>query len=257
MKANKNSLEFNPKFNLHKIADRLYCVEMPSMYDLSMLFVRYQEYYESPNPEVRNKAYDLELYKRWYATSKQRRYVLGSDNSFSYTLDFAGFNVPSHVLTDILLDFKYYGSLNVYDYLMKRIYNTIIADIGGEYPFYLIGTQKMKSDVLKHEIAHGFYHLIPEYKETMDNLINTILTPSKIKKFKKSLVQYHYTEEVMYDEMQAYLSTEKNLDGFPEVDMTEFKKFYNKHYKTVKPKLMKKINLELHHDDKRIPGLGC
>ena len=55
----KNLLHFKPEYKLYKIAPKLFCVEMPNTYDLSMLFVRYQEYYESPNPKFRNKAFKL------------------------------------------------------------------------------------------------------------------------------------------------------------------------------------------------------
>lgn len=236
----KHSLGFNPKFKLYKITNNLYCVEMKNPYDLAMLFVRYQEYYESPNPLVRGQAFDIDEYMRWYATSDTRRYVKGSENTFSYPTDFAGYNIPSSSINDILIKGNYKGNLNMWDNLMMDIRNSVILDIGKgeEHNFYLIGTPHMDSDVLRHEIAHGFYYLGIIYRDLMNDLIKTDLTKVQLKEFKKVLKTYHYADEVMLDEIQAYLSADEQNREFPKVNDSGFKTVFKEYYKNIKPKLI-------------------
>jgi hypothetical protein len=235
-----NRLDKPFKYNLHKITDKLYCVEMPCGYDLAMLFLRYQEYYESPNPNVKGKAFDLFEYMRWYATTNTRRYNKDSYKSFSYPIDFCGFNIPSYAITDTLINNEYSGHLNIYDDLMYEIYYRITQDMGinqhsdPNNKFYLIGTQKMRSSTMKHEIAHGLFYLNDTYREKCLMLINEHLDKDQIKAFKKILKEYHYSADVMLDEIQAYTSTGEFAHGFPTVNMEPFKKHFNKYYKQLK-----------------------
>lgn len=241
----KNSLAFKPNFKLYNIAPRLYCVEMPNPYDLAMLFVRYQEYYESQNPNVRGKEFSLDEYMRWYAISDQRRYVKGSNNLFSYPKDFCGFNIPSSVIHDILGKRRFKDSLNIYDTLMVEIYMAINQDIckyehGGDLKFYLIGTNLMDSDTLRHEIAHGLYHNLTTYRNDMNELIKKILTPQQINDFKKSLRTFGYCEKVMFDEIQAFLSTGTRSE-FPKIAKRKiFVNYFNMFYKNIKIRKLKK-----------------
>lgn len=244
----KNSLTFNPKYTLYKIAPKLYCVEMENPYDLAMLFVRYQEYYESPNPNVKGKVYSLEEYMRWYAISNQKRYVKGSENLFTYPKDFCGFNIPSSVIYAILAERKYSDELSMYDHLMTDIYIAVSDDMHKEFgkhdrDFYLIGAGKMDSDTLRHEIAHGLYHNVATYRDYMNGLIKKLLTPQQIVDFKKVLRTYHYCEDVMLDEMQAFLSTGTRSD-FPKVSKRkQFVDYFNLYFSKIKPKKVKKLPL--------------
>ena len=48
-----------------KITDRVYLVTFTNRFDLTMTFMRYQEYYESP--KFRNKIFSLAEFMRWYS----------------------------------------------------------------------------------------------------------------------------------------------------------------------------------------------
>lgn len=213
---------------------------MPCGYDLAMLFLRYQEYYESPNPNVKDSAYDLETYMRWYATTNTRRFHDDSHRSFSYPIDFCGFNIPSYAIYNILINQEYVGNLNIYDELMLTIYNRIAEDMGiteysdPNFKFYLIGTPKMKSSTLKHEIAHGLFYLNDEYRNGCLSLIKKHLSKDQVKSFKKVLKEYHYSGDVMLDEIQAYTSTGEYAHGFPTVNMEPFIKHFKGYYKSLK-----------------------
>jgi hypothetical protein len=237
MKAQKNILEFKPEYTLFKITSQLYCVEMPNSYDLAMLFVRYQEYYESPNPNVRNKPFILEEYMRWYAI-EGRNNDGNKPDSFSYPADFCGFNIPSYALDAV----KTVKHKNMYDNLMTAIVKKVKKDLKAEDPqlkkFYLIGCSKMDSDTLKHEISHGLYHLDSGYKVQADFLIKKELSKKNIKKFKKALRTYHYCEEVMYDEMTAFMSTGEIHSIFPDIKTKKFKKHFKSYYKYIEPTII-------------------
>lgn len=231
------------KYILHKIADRLYCVEITCSYDLAMLFVRYQEYYESPNPKVRGKKFDLVSYMRWYAKSTHTRYDKDTHKSFSYPIDYCGFNIPSYVIQNILISGEYLGELNMYDYLMGAIYKHICEDMGiteMDDPlnkFYLIGTPKMKSSTMKHEVAHGLYYLNEKYYKTVRTMIRKKLNKDQINNFKGFLSEHHYCKDVMTDEIQAYLSTGKNpVSGISDHCRKQFVNHFQKYYKQMKPK---------------------
>lgn len=230
-----NILKFNPKYKLHKIIDNLYLVEMDNLYDLAMTFVRYQEYYESPNSDVRGQTFSLEEYMRWYSLNNGQKYP-----TFSYPSDFCGYNIPSTAIKDILYDGNYIGSLTMYDKLMLEIFQEInnCNNQNGK-DFYLIGASEMDSTTLKHEIAHGLYFVNSEYKQHMINLINSNLSLEEIKDFKLELSKMHYCEEVMYDEMQAFISTDEKLrKSFPAIDMSSFKEYFELYYKDISPILL-------------------
>ena len=235
----KSSLDFDIKYKLYRLAERLYCLEIASPYDLGMTFLRYQEYYESPNKDVRGQIYDIDEYMRWYSTKNKTRSI--QRGVFSYVADFAGYNIPSTALTDILVENRYKGRLSIYDEFMKHnVYEVICNDMKTNDTFYLIGTDKMKSDVLRHEAAHGFYYINPEYKNTMDSLIKKHIPKDTIKEFKEILKGYHYHADVMIDEIQSFVSSDEKRNDFPKVEQQQlFVDVLNEHLKGVKPVLLK------------------
>lgn len=95
-----------------------------------------------------------------------------SNGYFSYPIDWAGFNIPNTIFKANW--FHNIRDKNKYDYFMLQAYYAIWHDIKynsmdtyldfdlNDPKYYLIGA----TDVLtiKHEMAHGFYYLIPKYK---------------------------------------------------------------------------------------------
>ena len=188
------------KYTIKKIIDKAYVIQCDHRYDLCMLFLRYQEYYESPNPEFRGKAFELLDYMEWYSKDK--------DGFFSYPIDWNGFNLSSKVIDEVSeLGIPDY---NKYDEEMEHIHGKLKQEVGGDY--YLIGifsdpdNQADIDETLNHELAHALYYLFPEYKKEMDELINNL--PSlMIALFNDWLGYLGYTQSVFVDEMQAYIST--------------------------------------------------
>lgn len=207
------------KCDLQKLYPRLYLLKFDpkDRYDMCMTFCRFQEKYESPNPRFRGKDFELVDFMEWY--SKER------DGYFSYANDWAGFNMPNTLFPNGW--FHNIKDKNKYDYLMLHAYYAIWHDIkygndsffntgvptdfgpNGDNPkYYLIGATDDWS--ISHEMAHGFYYLIPKYKKQMNALTNKL--PKKFREKVYSWLEYiGYTPTFFKDEMQAYMST-----GFPE-----------------------------------------
>ncbi len=199
------------KCDLQKLYPRLYLLKFDpnDSYDMCMTFCRYQEKYESPNPKFRGKDFALVDFMEWYSKN--------SNGYFSYPIDWAGFNIPNTIFKANW--FHNIRDKNKYDYFMLQAYYAIWHDIKynsidtyldfdlNDPKYYLIGATDALT--IKHEMAHGFYYLIPKYKKEMDTLTKKL--PKKfVEKVYSWFENIGYTKKVFKDEMQAYMAT-----GFP------------------------------------------
>jgi hypothetical protein len=82
--------------------------------------MRAQEYYESPFKQIKGKEFTIIKFMELYS----KRF---GENAFTYTTDWAGFNIPSKVLSTLYgSDYKYHiNDPNEYDEHMEVIFNTI------------------------------------------------------------------------------------------------------------------------------------
>lgn len=186
------------KYKIKEVAPLIYHVEVAQAYDLAMLFLRYQEYYECSNPKFRGKSFTILDYMKWYTQT------LGN-GVFSYARDWTSFNVPSQVFVK-LFELGVIIDHNKYDQVMFDIYQELMAKDTAENPFYVIGTSKENPGCLDHEIAHGLYKLNPFYKKNMKALTARISTQAHIELTAK-LQHVGYADKVIDDEIQAYLAT--------------------------------------------------
>lgn len=75
----------------------------------------------------------------------------------------------------------------------------------------------------KHEMAHSYYFLYPEYKTRADSIAYG-LPPQTQGFIKKGLREMKYSDDVLQDEIQAYLTAydqEEWDECFPEVKLSE------------------------------------
>ena len=186
------------KFEFNEVYPKIFVLSFDSEYDLAMHFLRFQEYYESPNPSFRNNVFSLIDYMEWYSKSFGR-------GCFTYPNDWGGFNISGCVIHDVFK--KGIPDINKYDLFMKKLFNTMRKRYGKE--FYLIGIKKGDESTYKHELSHAFWNMIPEYKEEMKTLLKSI--PKELNKaIRKFLSDNMYDESVLDDEIHAYLSTGLN-----------------------------------------------
>lgn len=179
----------------------VFAVIIPDRYDRAMVFSRAQEYYESASTRFRGKDFSYWEYMKWYATKYGR--------GFSYTKDWSGFNIP---LETIKKCYQYPAQTlqeTPYDAEMNDIILEIDTMLGCTNPTnkkgYVIGCQNTRGYVFKHELCHGKYHTNSEYRELMQRLIASEISPYHYKLMRKNIMGMGYAAQVVDDEIQAYL----------------------------------------------------
>jgi hypothetical protein len=84
-----------------------------------------------------------------------------------------------------------------------------IKEKTGNNNFYLIGIDQTDGEDLSliyHELAHGLWYSSPNYKNLQSYNINN-LNPSTLDSMTRKIKNMGYGENVIDDEIQAYLST--------------------------------------------------
>lgn len=208
-------------FQFKEVRQKIFILSFDNFYDLGMHFIRYQEYYESPNPIFKGNTFSLIEYMEWYSKS----YGTGS---FTYPAEWTGFNVPGWVMHDVFK--KGIPDINKYDLFMKKIFTVMKKKYGKD--FYLIGIKDGEENTYKHELAHAMWTIEPEYKKIMSSLVNEL--PKNIYNLVKNyLVENGYDKSVVDDEIHAYLCTGLNNDlkkivKEKEVDIKDILKQFSK-----------------------------
>jgi len=159
------------------------CAE--SQEELGNTFIRFQEYYESPNKDFKNKIFTVGQVRSWYSTK------YGAN---TYHQDWTGFNFPSSVLVPFrqgLFDPLTTEENNLLDLLRYRYDN-----------FYVIGAQNQS--VLRHELAHALYSYSIKYKISIDQLCHK--HKKELKKATEYILDKGYDKSVINDELQAYIT---------------------------------------------------
>ena len=216
----------NKHFKIEQVYPKIFLFKFKDDYQMAMHFLRYQEFYESPNPKFRNHAFKLLDFMEWYVKKDHQRV-------FSYPNDWAGYNFPGNNIKRVIS--AGIPDPNHYDAAMQEAYQQCI-ELAQSEDFYIIGSAAGDKFTLRHEIAHGLYYLDRTYKKEMNNLIKEIPN-SAIKQMNEVLKKMGYTSAVFKDEIQAYLSTgfEDNDDIFhsdiaqyADKFVDAFKKYYKK-----------------------------
>jgi hypothetical protein len=189
--------------------------------ELALTFCRVQEYYESDLPELKDKHFTFEQ----FIDSQMDQN--GNVDYFSY---WDGFNVPSNVLNSWL------GGITS----LTKWEDKLIAQLPvfSDKPFYVIGALEKDKTTINHEIAHALYNLDSTYnakmvKLTVDFMDNHKKDSAKLIKILKIL---GYGENVILDEIQAYLSTDpkKNLVEDFELDYDTLKPLIQQYRKVLR-----------------------
>lgn len=153
--------------------------------ELGLTFMRFQEHYESPNKNFRDKIFTVGQLRNWYSET------YGSNSYHTYWM---GFNFPSRVLQP----FKN----GLFDPLTSEENGLLHLLKYRNDDFYIIGAQT--SDILRHELSHALYASNPKYKKEIDSFLDS--HTNKLAKTKKFILDKGYCKEVLYDEIQAYIT---------------------------------------------------
>ncbi len=173
----------------------IYCVVTKDTVELSKLFVRLQEFYESPFKEIRRQHFTLKQFKTIYSKSR--------DGIFTYYDDWAGFNVPGDVVLEF---FRVFTDLSTREKHLKKL--LLEALTAGEV-FYVIGYPRGKAGgITEHEYAHALFYTDPTYRREMKMHGKRLPMEIRNQIFSK-LKAMGYCGIVRTDELQAYLATSK------------------------------------------------
>jgi hypothetical protein len=192
------------KYDIIEIKPRVFAVVVPDRYHRAMLFMRVQEYYESPNPKFRGKkSFNIWEYIEWYSRK--------NNDSFSYAAHWTGFNFPLGVAL------KCYDTLEdmytPYDEIMTKIVWDIYEMNKDSAKAYIIGVADLTSTTFQHELCHAYYHINKKYKKEVDAITESI-EPKIYERMCKNLTDMGYTEQVFYDEVQAYTCMDSDYFEF-------------------------------------------
>lgn len=215
---------------IKEVHPNIFCALIDDDYDRAMLFCRYQEFYESPYKQFRGKYFTWAQYMRYYKDFWKK-------NTFTYPIDWSGYNIPSHIVEGGLDTFN---KETEYDVIMNDIYyyceNYPLRYNKPRTDWYLIGASSRDVKTLDHEIAHGLFYTNKEYKTRM--LYQLALIPKKIMdKIDKKLIKMGYANDrkILDDEAQAFLSTGL-YNGLETKEIMKYEKPFIKVFKEYKKK---------------------
>jgi hypothetical protein len=185
-----------------RIYPHVYHLRFEKCYDLAMHFLRYQEYYESL--KFCGQIFTLVDYMEWYARDH-------GDGVFSYTKDWAGFNVPGDVM--IAVSEADLPDPNKYDAQMRALVQTVRNE-EGDHRFYFIGTSgegdpeedETEESVLDHELGNATEIINEEYRAGMEELLDSMPRKNYDAAW-KALQEMRYHPITCRDEVHAYAST--------------------------------------------------
>jgi hypothetical protein len=160
-------------------------ISADSQEELGRTFIRFQEHYESPNPDFRGKIFTLGMVRQWYSVQ------YGAD---TYHHDWTGFNFPSR----ILLPFKQ----GLFDPLTSEEIELLNLFKYRHDNFYIMGAQN--NATLRHELSHALYDSNEKYRNEIDSYIKK--NKRGLAKTRKYILDKGYAEEVLNDELQAYIT---------------------------------------------------
>lgn len=164
-------------------------IQADSQEELGNTFIRFQEYYESPNPKFRNNIFTLGQIKNWYS----QKY--GAD---TYSKDWTGFNFPSIVLKPF--------RDGLFDPLTEEEKNFLNLIKYRNDDFYIIAAQN--EETIRHELSHALYSYSVQYKKSVDQLCTKY--QNDLKKISSYLLNKGYHKSVINDELQAYITDNDN-----------------------------------------------
>jgi hypothetical protein len=190
----------NCTLKVTEVSEGILHVEAETQYELASTFMRVQEFYESPYGDIRGQYFSHEQYMDYCAYGNKRSAV--DKIIFSYLEDWNGFNVPGDV-------FDEWASLFAEHYLWdkeKKLIELVNKNVNTA-AYYIIGThhEAARGD-FDHELSHAWYYLDSKYQELQQKNLDKLSEAAR-RQLRANILNDGYQEDVLKDEMIAYLST--------------------------------------------------
>ena len=229
-KSPKNIKNILAQIDLFEMYPKIFALVIKDDRLRARVFMRYQEFYESDSESFRGKGFKWYDYVKYYKEKTKKDY-------FSYHEDWSGYNIPCDSIESCMTIIP---DLNFYDLIMFSVVDTIKNKVGGEN-FYLIGIDQSNGEdpsLIYHEIAHGLWFSSPIYKTRQSKNIEK-LNPNVKEYLIKKISGMGYGENVIEDEIQAYLSTGigdnmTRIKGIKEAQIP-FKEVFDSYSDKIKP----------------------
>jgi hypothetical protein len=110
--------------------------------------------------------------------------------------------------------FVYYSAYDeVMMNILEEIRETVNVKYGPKTKAYVIGVENTSSATFHHELCHAYYHIDNNYKKEVD-IITESIEPKIYTRMCKNLEDMGYTEQVFYDEIQAYTCMDSDYFEF-------------------------------------------
>jgi len=190
-------------YQIHRIKPNVFLVVVPKEYDRSMLFLRVQEYSESPNPKIRGQSFDILDFIEWYTHENQ--------GNFTYADDWNGFNLSYKTASECYnkLPEKF---VTKYDRVFMQILRQITKSLASlpreeAKKAYIIGADSTNSVTAHHEVYHAYYFTDPKYRSHANAMLKKHVPAKLYHKLRKNLTRIGYLDQpfTIQNEMQAYL----------------------------------------------------
>ena len=170
--------------------------EFSTMKELTLTMCRPQEFYECADENIRGKYFTMFDLLNTY---------MKDDGDIDYWRSWAGFNIPSNVYEDFIWKFFTKGELTPYEIKLFDAIDELKLD--GHY--YIIASLDTADSARDHEYAHGFFYLNKEYQKAAIALVEE-LPYAIFSSIKRTLLHMGYAEQVIVDEIHAYIATSDN-----------------------------------------------
>jgi hypothetical protein len=169
-------------------------LEFKTQKDLALAFCRVEEYYEG-NPKVNGKYLSFVDFIGAF---------MSDDGKLDYFHYWTGFNIPGNIYME-------WSQKNMSDktYWETALAQAISSKLDLSKPFYIIGGKKGDMNVIDHEIAHALFYMNDEYQDLMEEMNYEFYKQYRMQytKVVKKLKKMGYGDNVIKDEIQAYMST--------------------------------------------------
>jgi len=169
-------------------------LEFNTQKDLALAFCRVEEYYEGQPKLNGNYVSFIDFID----------FFMKDDGSIDYFNYWSGFNIPGNIFREWFYQ-KAKDKTKWELELAKEVSDKLDMSI----PFYVIGGKKGDMNVIDHEIAHALFYMDDSYKAEMEEMNYDFFKKHRMQysKMVKKLKKMGYGENVIKDEVQAYMST--------------------------------------------------
>lgn len=176
------------------IKDRIIHIQFDTQKDMTLTLARVQEFYESPHIHIRNRFFTWDTFMDTY---------MDDYGEIDYFYIWSGFNIPGKVFDSFFSLFS--NSLSKRE---QKLYDSVQHNRGQSIDdFYIIGSLKDDTETMNHELLHAHYYLNEGYRTKANKLVESLPVDTRLS-LETSLIKIGYSNEVLTDEINAYLSTE-------------------------------------------------